>query len=924
MPRQGRAWRAQAGATDRSWARAVESPTSRFEPPAPSHLPAPQHAECTDEHATGSTMFNPLDFVHYPDDMHLMDDISTSSEAPASWVDVATSFVDDVSSTSSSAAAPPRWSEPEGLTWASVDQASCERTRGTAMFKPLDFVHHLRNLNDADGSSTSSESSVYSSWMDAATSGLDDVSSSTSSSTAAALPLSEPEGLTLAVDQASCSGTALLGTDAFASPYSETSVGPWSQIHESGEDAESPVDCKVPMDDVAHLTSSTGNIPAAAADGLMRTQPVALQAHKLRSSSTTTLAQPAKGSMAIKVEQAVAQLLEPTHSKNRQRMWASAEVLLNDDTHEFAARPSTLLQENGIFRENGLVRRFTFKSATYDRYRSSGGIKGSSEWPTGSGAQPRIRCRYGRVVRADQALQPLRYLMYTFIQTGTASAEDQSFRESRRLFVVTPLSEAHATSAQSRGEPKETFQDSAALLATLQMQASSGLADLDADVVYRLLALLRDRPREASMIDQYCRPDVILQGLHNQVFVEVDATRRRAQVVRHSKASSDSVIPFDKWLNTGGKRGLVKLEMDSGEILERRAGRIQQFSDHDTSPSSRQSGTSFRYHQFSIANQSVGKTNAKTSINLYYVFPCRPRNRDPEEAIPVKREPEEAQYGLWKRHKTITGAAALASMCLMCIAYVIAHLPCDRCHVPPPALEPESKADDDRRCCVQASNVYVAANSDCLRGEYILGGDAAKPTWTLRHSASADPHVLPWISWREDLFGGSWQAVVGSSYIACDWALQNAQDYGKDAHQNIVCTEGNLAPPEGAPSSCTRWQGNFGETADILPADFSVHQCKMCSSASACLTENEGDNLYPGFCNKLWTCDQMGYNGGLYAGKCDLTCGINWFDIKHGTDTCRSVLATGWTCEQDFCFNCSYSGACDFACNFCHPPSKLA
>lgn len=133
-------------------------------------------------------------------------------------------------------------------------------------------------------------------------------------------------------------------------------------------------------------------------------------------------------------------------------------------------------------------------------------------------------------------------------------------------------------------------------------------------------------------------------------------------------------------------------------------------------------------------------------------------------------------------------------------------------------------ADDTRSCCMSASSVYITANSDCLRGEWALRGSAAAPTWTRMGDAADEP----WIGWRSDLHGGSWQASIGSAYITCDWTLQNEQDYGSDANHGVGCTEGNVAPPDGKPSSCTRWQGQLGHSIDILPADFSVNRCRVC------------------------------------------------------------------------------------------------
>eukprot|EP01043_Picozoa_sp_COSAG02_P000694 COSAG02_NODE_13_length_57813_cov_14.298276_28_plen_310_part_00 len=138
--------------------------------------------------------------------------------------------------------------------------------------------------------------------------------------------------------------------------------------------------------------------------------------------------------------------------------------------------------------------------------------------------------------------------------------------------------------------------------------------------------------------------------------------------------------------------------------------------------------------------------------------------------------------------------------------------------------QPEPEVDVTRQCCAHNSSVYVTANSDCLRGGWVLGGSATAPTWTGQHGADDEP----WIGWRGDLLGGIWIASIGPGYITCDWTLQNEQDYGSQGQHPIGCTEGNEAPPSGAPSSCTRWQANSGYSMEILPADFSVQRCKIC------------------------------------------------------------------------------------------------
>ena len=129
-------------------------------------------------------------------------------------------------------------------------------------------------------------------------------------------------------------------------------------------------------------------------------------------------------------------------------------------------------------------------------------------------------------------------------------------------------------------------------------------------------------------------------------------------------------------------------------------------------------------------------------------------------------------------------------------------------------------------CCSAAANLHVTASSDCLRGEWVLGGSSAAPTW--EHEADRDTFV----NWRPDLHGGSWQASIGSAQIVCDWSLQNVGDYGSDANHPVACTEGNVAPPAGTPASCTRWQANSGYNADILAADFSMGGCRLCNAAA--------------------------------------------------------------------------------------------
>ena len=103
------------------------------------------------------------------------------------------------------------------------------------------------------------------------------------------------------------------------------------------------------------------------------------------------------------------------------------------------------------------------------------------------------------------------------------------------------------------------------------------------------------------------------------------------------------------------------------------------------------------------------------------------------------------------------------------------------------------------------------------------------PTWTGQHGLVRSSDEA-WVGWRADLHGGSWQASIGSAAITCDWSLQNVQDYRGEEVHGVGCREGNAPPPAGTPARSSRWQGNSGSGLEILAADFSMGECRVCDA----------------------------------------------------------------------------------------------
>ena len=279
-------------------------------------------------------------------------------------------------------------------------------------------------------------------------------------------------------------------------------------------------------------------------------------------------------------------------------MWQWAEMLLDDDSREFARRSCHLQSAPAVFREEGNARRMRGS----DKWTNSGGLKGSSLWP-GNSDKPRLRCKYGSVTAPGSATK-WRYRVYSF--TGRADeAHKPSGRQSRRLYVVSeesPIQPAVKVTAEVPvAAPSHQGATIDALVASLESQAADSAHRVDTETIYQLLRSVVDLPdMESRLIQKYERPSVMDRTQHRRIYVEKAelGKTRRQQARAHAMSAAAHSPLFDKWTNTGGKRGLLTSRTASGVSLQRRGGRIDKRL--AGSPSDSLLHTGLNYFQYCI------------------------------------------------------------------------------------------------------------------------------------------------------------------------------------------------------------------------------------------------------------------------------------------------------------------------------------
>lgn len=156
-----------------------------------------------------------------------------------------------------------------------------------------------------------------------------------------------------------------------------------------------------------------------------------------------------------------------------------------------------------------------------------------------------------------------------------------------------------------------------ALLCSLESQATTS-AQVDIETIHKLLRCAGDLPEAVRhLVCAYERPDVLKRMEHRRFFLEIEPGKRRQR--GHAYSISNGNEPqLDKWMNAGGKRGVVKLRTTSKTIVHRRAGRIDPRSDGlQCNPPT----TSLRYFQYSIPPASLTATSSVSrKAVVFHVF----------------------------------------------------------------------------------------------------------------------------------------------------------------------------------------------------------------------------------------------------------------------------------------------------------------
>ena len=89
-----------------------------------------------------------------------------------------------------------------------------------------------------------------------------------------------------------------------------------------------------------------------------------------------------------------------------------------------------------------------------------------------------------------------------------------------------------------------------------------------------------------ASLGQYERPIALGDHLERHIYVEIGTGNRRKEARKQARGIRDHPLShtedplfrprlFDKWMNSGGKLAVVKIECASGETIQRRAGRIE-------------------------------------------------------------------------------------------------------------------------------------------------------------------------------------------------------------------------------------------------------------------------------------------------------------------------------------------------------------
>ena len=377
-----------------------------------------------------------------------------------------------------------------------------------------------------------------------------------------------------------------------------------------------------------------------------------------------------------------------------QNMWQWAELLLREDHFKFDQRPFALGDtDRGVFREGIKVRRM--HRTGRDKWQNSGGKKGSTVWPFGE--ECRLRCQYGKITReglpplryqqyvfipgksnfGDHEAEYLQRRLYVVVPVSGPHRPREQTSTNKTTAGEAAASDAAASGSSSPGSASDVLNelkqhlrlpgdvkpkgplksckvDSQSSMASYpssrvrvaepprpvvnfdteidelvaSLEASAGAFEkIDINAVYRLLCFVTQQTYPPL---RYQRPDV-LGGQVRQIYVQATSCRRR--VDSRQGEEPGAVDHFDRWVNGGGKRAVVRLEVLDGTIVQRRAGRIQRISNPD-----REGDGDLRYHQYSIESSYTTdggpKKRVRGGVTMYHIYV----KNDDQTAVVEKRE----------------------------------------------------------------------------------------------------------------------------------------------------------------------------------------------------------------------------------------------------------------------------------------------
>jgi hypothetical protein len=360
---------------------------------------------------------------------------------------------------------------------------------------------------------------------------------------------------------------------------------------------------------------------------------------------------------------------------------SQAAALLMDPDFEPGPRPAFFdpAENRWSFKERASSR--CKRSTDEDRWRNSGGAKGSRDLPAGD--RPLVRRRYGRLSKADDKSDFYRYHEYSLLVESSEGGGTLTEMRNVTLFhVLSPNDTVHLPAAAALGANMPTTEQLAAKINKLEPAAAAAAAAFAAAAANAVAVVEGEggAARQASDADSLpptssspsssslcssssggewtgiyengLTPDVAVRmlcdsgfepGCRPPIFDPAGSTswifKEKAEM-RKKRGGTD-----DRWRNSGGAKGARNLPAGGAPpIIRRRYGHIVQSGNEG-------SNLSVRYHEYSLlrvkADGAPGEMEEDRSTTLFHVLP------------PVQKRMTASGRG--KSAKSTGGAAAMTS-----------------------------------------------------------------------------------------------------------------------------------------------------------------------------------------------------------------------------------------------------------------------